>query len=148
MTKKYPRLNRKIGLYLKDSGAKGRGVYCDHDIRRGETIEVTASLLLNEADTRRIDRTLLGHYNFLTGQVSKQLRERKRITKSSEASCVILGIISFCNHSKNPNAEVYWEEKHGTLYHSLKARRRIPKHTEICTTYGRTWFSDRKKKAE
>ena len=55
-----------------------------------------------------------------------------------------MGVISYCNHSEDPNAEVQWEEHDGTLYHLVKALRRIPKNTEICTTYGDGWFDDRK----
>jgi SET domain-containing protein len=146
MTKKYPRLKRKIGLYLKDTGAKGRGVFCDHDIRPGEILEVTPALLLNERDTGFSDRTRLKDYTFTVGRLSKELSSRRNLKDKSGASCVILGIISFCNHSARPNAEVLWEEKHGTVYHSLRAIRKIPKHTEICTSYGRGWFGDRAQK--
>lgn len=146
MTKKSPQLKRKDGLYLKDTGAKGRGVFCQRDIRPGELLEVTAALVLNEQDTDFADRTRLKNYTFTVGRLSRRLAEAKKLKSTSGASCVIMGIISFCNHSTSPNAEVVWEEKNGTVYHSLRATRKIPRHTEICTSYGRGWFGDRKEK--
>jgi SET domain-containing protein len=56
-----------------------------------------------------------------------------------------MGLMSYCNHSEKPNAEIVWEEKLGTVYHTLQVTRDIPKHTEICTSYGAGWFDDRKK---
>lgn len=144
MSKEYLRLYRKKGLYLKRVEGKGRGVFCDSDIRRGEVIEVTPALLLNERVTSQVDRTMLVDYTFTAGRVSKELRERKGVRDTGKTSCMIFGVLTFCNHDDRPNAEVEWEEKDGTLYHTLKALRKIPKNTEICTSYGAGWFDDRK----
>ena len=144
MSKKKTLLGRKKGLYLRDTGVSGRGVFCAEDIRKGEILEVTPALLLNEGETKLIDKTMLFNYTFVAGALSKRVRERAHIKNSKNCSCVIMGIISFCNHSDKPNAEVLWEEEDGTLYHSIRATRPIPKNTEICTSYGAGWFDDRK----
>ena len=137
-------LRRKEGLYLKDAGTKGRGVFCTHAIRKGEELEVTPSLLLNEEATGHLDETILVDYAFKTGPVSKRQRRQAGIKKIAACCNVIMGIASFCNHSENPNAEIVWEEVDGTIYHTLQATRAIPKNAEICTVYGEGWFEDRK----
>ncbi|MBI3441962.1 MAG: SET domain-containing protein-lysine N-methyltransferase [Proteobacteria bacterium] len=137
------KLDRKKGLYLRKTGAKGRGVYCTHSIAAGEVLEVTPAIILNEAATRHVDKTVLVNYTFITGKISRSLRRSACLKRTGLSSSLVMGIASFCNHSENPNAEVEWEERNGTLYYILTATRRIPKNTEICTTYGATWFDDR-----
>lgn len=140
----YPKLDRKKGLYLKDTGTeKGRGVFCTSPIKAGEELEVTAAVVLDDGDTKTADKTLLKNYTFVIGKVSARLRQRMKIKSSQNASSVVMGILSFCNHDKKPNAEILWEEHAGTVYYTLRATRNIPKNTEICTTYGAQWFNQR-----
>ncbi len=136
-------LKRNQHLYLKDTGLKGRGVFCLKDIRAGEILEVTPSLILNEAATNRVEKTLLANYTFAAENLPKRILKRKKIKRASHSSAVVMGIASFCNHDEKSNAEILWEEQGGTLYYSLRATRRIPRNTEICTTYGKGWFDDR-----
>jgi hypothetical protein len=142
-TKRAPILDRKKGLYLKHVGIKGRGVFCRTPIKRGEVLEVTPAVILNERATDVVDGTILMNYNFIIGNISKPMRLKAEVKKSRAASSVIFGIMTFCNHDERPNAEILWEEKDGTLYYTLQATRAIPADTEICTTYGSSWFSDR-----
>jgi SET domain-containing protein len=136
-------LERKKGLYLREAGVKGRGVFCTHDIAPGTALEVSPAVILNDSATAHVDKTILVNYTFETGHFSKRLRERLHIKKTGRCSSVIMGIASFCNHGEKPNAEIVWEERGGTVYYSLVATRRIPKNTEICTSYGEGWFDDR-----
>lgn len=138
-------MDRKKGLYLKETPGKGRGVFCTSDIKKGETLEMTPAILLDAKGTKDADKTILADYTFQTGHLSKRVRERAKINKTDTCTSVIMGIASYCNHSKKPNAEILWEEIEGGLYYSLKATQAIPKNTEICTTYGGTWFKDRSK---
>lgn len=137
-------LDRKKGLYLRHVEGKGRGVFCVAPIKKGEVLEVTPTIILNERATDRVDSTILANYTFQLGAVSKTLRREAGAKKMSGCSGVIMGIISYFNHSETPNAEVQWEEHGGTLYHQVVAIKNIPKDTEICTSYGRGWFEDRK----
>lgn len=137
-------LKRKEGLYLRDTGHKGRGVFCTQAIRAGEVLEVTPSVILNERQTRHLNHTLLIDYIFMIGRFSKRLLERMRIKKTDDASAVIMGVATFCNDGEKPNAEILWEEQDGTIYYSLRATRAIPRNTEICTSYGAGWFDNRK----
>jgi len=143
MSGKHVALDRKKGLYLKKAGIKGRGVFCTSDIKAGETLEVTPALILNERATKHAEKTIIVDYTFVIGNIPKGLREHARISNIDDCSSIVMGIASFCNECEKPNAEVVWEERDGTLYYSLKATRRIPKNTEICTSYGEGWFSDR-----
>lgn len=137
------KLDRKPGLYLKDTPHKGRGVFCMTDIRKGEVLEVTPTIILNEKATDAVDKTILANYTFQLGAISKAHRKKAGVKNISKSSGVIMGIISYFNHSESPNAEVEWEEHDGTLYHLVRALKRIPKHTEICTSYGGGWLEDR-----
>lgn len=129
-------LDRKAGLYLKDTATKGRGVFCKTDIAKGEVLEVTPALILDGRSVDHADKTILGNYTFRIGNAKS--------VKNPAASCsVVMGIQSFCNHDEKPNAEIVWEEIDGSVYYILHATRRIPKDTEICTTYGKGWFKDR-----
>ena len=134
-------LDRKAGLYLQDTPVKGRGVFCKTDISKGEVIEVTPALILNGTAVDHADKTILSNYTFRIGKVKKGLQP----VKDPAAACsVVMGLQSFCNHDEKPNAEIVWEEIEGSVYYVLHATRKIPKNTEICTTYGRGWFKDRK----
>lgn len=145
---RHPSLDRKKGLYLKRVARKGRGVFCKSAIRKGEVLEITPAVVLNERATARADKTILGDYTFVTGGISKRQREKAGVKKPDNASSVVMGIMSFCNHGRAPNAEISWAEMGGTLYYILKAIRDIPKNAEICTTYGEGWFRDRKTRPE
>jgi len=136
-------LDRKDGLYLKMTATKGRGVFCTSAIRKGEVLEVTPAIILSEKETGHIDKTLLNNYAFTVGPLPKSTKAAANVKNAGEASCLIMGLMTFCNHDEAPNAEIVWEEVDGTIYHTLQATRAIPKHTEICTTYGEGWFEDR-----
>jgi SET domain-containing protein len=144
MSGKRNKLDRKKNLYLEDAGHKGRGVFCSEDIRKGEVLEITPTIILNEAATEAIEGTILADYVFKIGGISKTLRKQAGIKNISKCCGAIMGITSYFNHSETPNAEVEWEEHNGTLYHQVRALRSIPKNTEICTSYGGGWFDDRK----
>ncbi len=142
--KKITLLPRKAGLYLADAGHKGRGVFCTKPIRKGETLEITPVVLLNEAETDSADKGILNDYTFIVGKISEKQKKSRGIKDTENASAVLFGLMTFCNHDEHPNAEIVWEEQGGTLYYFLIATRAIPKHTEICTSYGDTWFEERK----
>ena len=143
MSGKKIKLDRKKGLYLADAGHKGRGVFCATDIKKGEVLEWTPTLILNDKESADIEDTTLANYVFQIGGISKSLRKKLKIKNIKDCTGVIMGIISYFNHDEKPNAEIEWEEHNGTLYHYVKALKNIPRNTEICTSYGKTWFKDR-----
>lgn len=143
MAKKSPILYRKNGLYLKKTAYKGRGVFCEKPIKRGEVVEVTPSIILNDAATDHADETILLNYTFGLDNVSKKTRDLSHVKKVGRSSVLIMGVSAFCNHDENHNAEILWEEQDGKLHYTLRATKNIPKDTEICTDYGDGWFEDR-----
>lgn len=138
------KLDRKKGLYLQQTATKGRGVFCVSDIEEGEVIEISPALLLDAQATAHVDKTILYDYKFKIAALSKSQRALFHIDDPKKSCCIVMGLMSFCNHSESPNADIFWEEDEGTAYHSLEATQRIPKNTEICTHYGRGWFAKRK----
>lgn len=136
-------LNRKPDIYLKKTGTKGRGVFCRHALKAGEELEVTPAIILNERDNALIEKTILLDYAFMTAELPDTMSKKLGIKNPEQTSCLIMGIASFCNHAAQPNAEIVWEESGGTVYYTLRATRAIPKGTEICTSYGDDWFTER-----
>jgi SET domain-containing protein len=143
-TTKPPRLNRREGLYLKNTKTKGRGVFCTKRIKKDEEIEMTSSIVLNERETELIQKTIMRDYIFTLGKISKSIKERTKVKDTDEGSCIITGMMTYCNHDEEPNAQIVWEEKGGSVYHTLIALKNIPANTEICTSYGTDWFKGRK----
>lgn len=141
-------LSRKPGLYLRDTEKKGRGLFCMYPIKAGEELEVTPAIILNEVATNHTEPTILRDYVFKIGDVSEEMLEENNVNDADETSCVVMGIASYCNDDVNYNAEVVYEEFDGTLYYTLQAVKDIPAHTEICTSYGESWFDDREMEDE
>lgn len=137
-------LNRKQGLYLASAGKKGRGVYCRTAIKKGELLETTPAILISAKETAHLDKTVLVNYAFAVGKLSKSLLKKNGLKPNEDVCCMVMGILSYCNHGDTPNAEVGWLEQGGSLYYALRATRNIPKGVEICTTYGDGWFDDHK----
>ncbi len=140
---KQKKLMRKDGLYLAHAGYKGRGVFCTSDIRKGEMLEVTPAILLGDEETNHIDRTILMNYAFSVGKISAAARKAADLKPKEYVSAVVMGVMSFCNHTESPNAEISWEEQNGSVYYVLEATADIKKGTEICTSYGENWLKDR-----
>jgi uncharacterized protein len=140
-------LGRIDGLYLKMTKTKGRGVFCTRDIKKGEEIEVTPTLVLSERETLLMQKTIMRDYIFTLGKISAAIKKRTGVKKVDDGSTIIAGVMTFCNHDEEPNAEIVWEEKNGGVCHTLMATRKIPKDTEICTSYGKDWFDGRKAKS-
>lgn len=140
-------LFRKEGLYFSPVHTKGRGLFCMHDIKAGELIEVAPAFLFNEQDSVHVEKTLLRDYYFSAEDVPEAILRRNGITDATKASCVVMGAMSYCNHMLDPNAGHQKIAEHQTLYYSLVARKDIPKDTEICINYGIAWISMRKMRA-
>ena len=104
---------------------KGRGVIATQQMSAGAVIVSCPVIIYDSADAGRIDKTRLAHYNFRFGD---------------HRSCVVLGIISLCNHSEAPNATLVSSEEDETM--TLVALRPIAAGEEICIRYRRPlWFT-------
>ena len=78
-------------LYVSSCGAKGRGVFSDAKIQRGEVIERCPVLEISASELGKIDTTILYNYYFSWG-------------KESSSGAIALGLGSIYNHSYTPNA--------------------------------------------
>lgn len=107
-------------IQIRTSPGKGRGVFAQRKILRGETIEEGPVLLFPESQLETIDRTALGDYYFHWGE-------------EDEGGAILLGMCSLCNHSYTPNAQFERKFDQGTI--EFVALRDIEPGEEITTNY-------------
>lgn len=106
---------------------KGRGLVATEGIPAGTAIVTCPVIVYDDADAGRISKTRLGEYNFRFGD-----RQNR--------ACIVLGVISLCNHAEEPNAEIVCHEAEQTV--TLIAIRAIAEGEEICIRYRRSlWFT-------
>jgi hypothetical protein len=106
---------------------KGRGLVATEAIPEGTPIVTCPVIVYDDADAGRISKTRLGDYNFRFGE-----RQNR--------ACIVLGVISLCNHAELPNAEIVCQEAELTV--TLVALRLIAEGEEICIRYRRPlWFT-------
>jgi len=121
----HPELGRiSASLYIAESTGRGRGVFCNSDIRKGSIIEVSPVIVMSAGDRSLLDQTLLHDYIFLWG-------------KNEEQCCIALGYLSVYNHSYNSNAE--YEMDYALQSISVKAVRNIRSGEEIFINYNGVW---------
>ena len=81
------------GLYISESGGRGRGVFTAHEIGPGDLIEISPLIIVPPNEVRTIHQTILHDYYYLW--------------PSPEGSaCIVLGYGSLYNHSFEPNGEI------------------------------------------
>jgi SET domain-containing protein len=106
---------------------KGRGLVATQAVPAGTEIVSCPVIVYDWTDAGRIDKTRLGDYNFRFGE-------------HAQRSCIVLGVISLCNHDDAPNAELICHEDEETI--TLVALRAIAVGEEICIKYRRPlWFT-------
>jgi SET domain-containing protein len=106
---------------------KGRGLVATEAIAAAIAIVTCPVIVYDDADAGRISKTRLGEYNFRFGE-----RQNR--------ACIILGVISLCNHAEAPNAEIVCNEADQTV--TLFSTRAIAPGEEICIRYRRPlWFT-------
>jgi SET domain-containing protein len=123
-----PGKRRHLAVYaIRHFKRKGRGLVATQAISLGSEIVTCPVIVYDDADAGRISKTRLGDYNFRFGE-----RQNR--------ACIILGVISLCNHAEDPNAEILCHE--ADLLVSLMALRPIAEGEEICIRYRRPlWFT-------
>jgi SET domain-containing protein len=114
-------------VVIRQIEGKQRGVVASHAIPAGTEIVTCPVVTYDWTDAGRIEKTRLGDYNF-------------RFGTRGQRACIVLGIISLCNHAESPNAEVVCREAEEEM--TLVAIRPIAAGEEICIRYRRTlWFT-------
>ena len=105
---------------------KGRGLVATQQIPPGTAVVTCPVIVYDDADAGRISKTRLGDYNFRFGE-----RQNR--------ACIVLGVISLCNHAEEPNAEIVCHEAEQMV--TLVSLRAIAEDEEICIRYRRPlWF--------
>jgi SET domain-containing protein len=84
-------MRREMGIIVKDTQEKGRGVFATEEIRAGDLIESTEIIVVPSEQRNSLDTTVLYNYYFSWG------------TDGTEAA-LALGLGSLYNHSYAPNA--------------------------------------------
>ena len=112
---------------IRNFKLKGRGLVATEVIPLRCEIVTCPVIVYDDTDAGRISKTRLGDYNFRFGE-----RQNR--------ACIILGVISLCNHADEPNAEIVCNEEALTV--TLVAVRAIAPGEEICIRYRRPlWFT-------
>ncbi len=76
-------------LVVRDTVAKGRGVFAEKDFAKGELIEKACVIVIPKKQVKLILQTVLFNYYF---------------TWQRESGAIALGLASLFNHSYHPNA--------------------------------------------
>ncbi|MDE1151475.1 MAG: SET domain-containing protein-lysine N-methyltransferase [Micavibrio sp.] len=139
--KKQRTVYRRNELFIDTVAGKGRGVFCYEDIKKGELIEVAPVMVFPEKDSATLYSTLFGDYCFSALMLPEGAAARAGILKPEDGACFVMGTAAFCNHLSQPNAEYELVNDWHTTFFILTAAKDIPKETEICITYGPTWFA-------
>jgi hypothetical protein len=112
---------------IRQIQGKRRGVVATQAIPARTEIVTCPVIIYDWTDAGRIEKTRLGDYNFRFGE-------------RGQRACIVLGVISLCNHADSPNAEVVCHEAEEAM--TLVAIRPIAAGEEICIKYRRTlWFT-------
>jgi len=77
-------------ITLGASAGKGRGIFAQRKLLKGETIEEAPVVVIPHSQIEHLDRTVLGDYYFVWGD-------------DEEQAAIALGTCSLCNHSYRPN---------------------------------------------
>ena len=107
-------------IALGESHGKGRGVFAQRKIHRGEVIEEAPVVVMPATEIEHLDKTVLQDYYFLWGE-------------NEDEAAVMFGLCSLCNHSYQPNAVFNLNPEKLTI--EFVALREIDAGEEITTNY-------------
>lgn len=117
-------------IEFKKSKLHGIGIFATSDIQANEIIEICPIIILNEKDTKEIDKTHLYNYYF---------------SWKDNGSAISLGYGSIYNHSYEPNAK--YEKDFLSNMLTFRAIKKIKKGEEIFVNYNgdpnnkeKVWF--------
>ena len=108
---------------VKTSPIHGRGVFALVDMAKGSIVDRGHLLVLPEHEPE--EGSLIGQYVF---------------EFSSRRNCVLLGLVSLCNHDEQPNVEVEIDTE--TLTYRLIAVRPLRRGEELLVDYGSDYWQE------
>jgi uncharacterized protein len=106
-------------VYVGSAGKKGRGVFARKRLKKGETIESAPYIEIPPKDDKKLSGTIIESYWFEV---------------KGKWSALGLGFTSLYNHSENPNATFFINQKSRTI--RIQATQAISKDEEILINYG------------
>ncbi len=117
------------GIYVAGTKKRGRGVFTNHTITAGATVEIAPVIVMNSEDRILLDKTLLHDYIFEWGE-------------NRDQCAMALGLIPIYNHSYKANCE--YEMYFGKQVMTIKAVRDIKAGEELLINYNGDWDNQSK----
>jgi SET domain-containing protein len=105
-------------LYAKEVIGKGKGIFSQTSIAKGDTIEVCHTLKVPVEQSQFIEKTILKKYAYV---------------RNDEGWSVVLGYGMLYNHSYHPNAQFVWDKEENFV--NIVALRDIEADEEIVFNY-------------
>lgn len=116
-------------LYIAATGKMGRGIFTSKDLKKGEVVEVSPVIVMENSAREWLDRTLLHDYIFEWGGKKKQC-------------CMALGWVPLYNHSYTSNCEYEMDYKEQLI--NIITVRSIKKGEELFINYNGDWNNSKK----
>jgi len=111
-------------IHISISKGKGRGVFTNEKIEKGTLIEIAPVIVMNAADKKLLDQTLLHDYIFEWGD--------------DKSHCAMaLGWVPVYNHSYQSNCEYEMDFEMQTI--AVKTMRDIKPGEELFINYNGDW---------
>ncbi len=111
-------------IRVAKSGAMGRGVFTDADLKKNTIIEIAPVIVMSREDRSHLDKTLLHDYIFEWGE------EREQV-------CMALGYVPLYNHSYQSNCE--YEMHFSKQLITVKTVRAVKAGEELFINYNGDW---------
>jgi uncharacterized protein len=110
-----------MSISVQYSPIEGRGLFATRNLRRGTVVEVAPVLIVPSEQVDTVDETVLRWYVF---------------DWDGEAHAVVLGKASMCNHSDEPNAELFLDDAEQGPVAELTVIRPVRAGEELLLDYG------------
>jgi uncharacterized protein len=110
-----------MSIVVQYSTIEGRGLFATRNLRAGTIVEVAPVLLIPTDQVDLVDDTELRWYVF---------------DWDGETTGVVLGKASMCNHSDEPNAELFLDDAEQGPMAELVVTRPVRKGEELLIDYG------------
>jgi len=111
-------------LFIASTPQMGKGVFTSENLTAGTVVEISAVIVMSDADRKLIDQTLLHDYIFEWGENVRQC-------------CMALGYIPMYNHSYKSNCE--YDMDYDEEIMTIKTVRFIKAGEELFINYNGDW---------
>ncbi|HTQ63714.1 MAG TPA: SET domain-containing protein [Puia sp.] len=111
-------------LFIGTSGEKGRGVFTSENIPENTIIEISPVIVMDAADRKLLDQTILHDYIFEWGENHRQC-------------CMALGYLSLYNHSYQSNCEYQMNYEEEMI--TIQTIRHVGAGEELFINYNGDW---------